>query len=50
MDDFGNDYQDETWSRYCEQYGFSMATFGQFDDVTFSICFEHGIDWAAQEI
>lgn len=50
MDDFGNDYQDTEWAMNCEQYGYSMSTFGQFDDTTFNICFEYGIDWAAQVI
>lgn len=50
MDDFGNDYQTEEWHMTNDQYGFSMATFGFFDDVCFLLCFESCTDWAACEV
>lgn len=50
MDDFGNDYQDDSWFMECQEYGHSMATYGFFDDVCFDICFNHSIDWAACEV
>ena len=50
MDDFGNDYQTEEWHMTNAQYGFSMATFGFFDDVCFLLCFESCTDWAACEV
>lgn len=50
MDDFGNDYQTEEWAMTCTQYGYSMATFGFFDEVAVTICFDYCIDYAAQDI
>jgi hypothetical protein len=50
MDDFGNDYQDADWFSFNTGYAFSMSTFGMYDEITFIICFDYNIDYAAQII
>lgn len=50
MDDFGNDFMSDGWFMFESQYGYSMATFGFFDDVLLDLCVKYTIDYAAQEI
>lgn len=50
MDDYGNCYMTEDWFTNAEAYSASMATFGFFDDCAANICFEHGLDYAAQDV
>ena len=50
MDDFGNGYQNEAWNYTCEQYGYSMATFGMLDETAIDICLFYSIDYATQDI
>lgn len=50
MDDFGNDYQDETWAMTCCESGHSMATFGMYDDTALDMCLTHCLNIAAQDI
>ena len=50
MDDYGNSYQTEAWAYGCEQWGYSMNTFGMFDDAALDICLHYCIDWIAQDI
>ncbi len=50
MDDYGNLYQTEEWMYGCEQYAYSMNTFGMFDATSEGICWDYMIDYAAQDI
>lgn len=50
MDDFGDIYETEEWACYCEQWAYSMNTFGLFDDISLDICLKYSIDWIAQII
>ncbi len=50
MDDFGNDYQTEEWAMRCEQYGFSVATFGFLDDECLDRCMFYNLDYARADI
>jgi hypothetical protein len=50
MDDFGNTYETEQWFLFDGQYGYSMSTFGMFDELTIEICFEYCVNYAAQVI
>lgn len=50
MDDFGNEYQTMKWFTYCEQYAYSMATFGFLDNDCMDFCFHYCIDYAATDI
>lgn len=50
MDDYGNNYQTEAWAYGCEQYGYSIATFGFLDDQCLDFCMHWCIDYAASEV
>ena len=50
MDDFGNTFETDEWYMSESQYGYSMATFGFFDDVMTWMCLAYCIDYAAQEV
>lgn len=50
MDDFGNDYIDETYMYWSTQYCYSMATFGMMDQVAFDIVWDYQADYATQDI
>lgn len=50
MDDFGNLYQTEDWFMYNDQYGYSAATFGMFDDAAIDLCLEFCTDHTTCDI
>lgn len=50
MDDFGFVYQTQAWFESCEQYAYSVNTFGMFDDIALDICLHYGQDYATQDI
>lgn len=50
MDDFGNCYQTDAWAYGCEQWAYSVATFGWLDDDQLDESLRLGIHFSKWDI